>query len=106
MFTVTKKWLDQHKTSAGAYTQSQLEILGFGWPPPKGWKRSAVGIEITTNTATLFEIASRNSRDTTLSKCLQLIKKLNNTELELLSDACKASISYRENKSKQSPIGA
>ena len=45
--TVNKDLLALAATVNGGYTRKQLEALGITWPPPKGWKRTAVGRRIT-----------------------------------------------------------
>ena len=97
MFTVTKQWLDQHKTPSGAYTSGQLAVFGIvAWPPPKGWKVMVIGSQISYPQKHAFERGkSAEKKAGGLKTCLQLIKKLNNTDLEQLSDACKATIEHR-----------
>lgn len=97
MFTVTTEWLEANKTSRGAYTQQQLLVLGVEWPPRKGWQKMVVGTEIRDAQSLQFERYGKVAKSP-LQKCLEMIKKLNNTELQLVSDACSASIQFRNNK--------
>ena len=46
-FTINKELLALAATAKGGYTQTQLEALGVTWPPPKGWKRAAIGRKIS-----------------------------------------------------------
>lgn len=34
-------------TERGGFTRAQLNLLGVGWPPVRGWKTSLIGAEIT-----------------------------------------------------------
>ena len=45
--TVNKELLALAATTTGGYTRKQLDALGVTWPPPKGWKRRAVGRKIS-----------------------------------------------------------
>ena len=45
--TVNKELLALAATTTGGYTRKQLGALGVSWPPPKGWKRRAVGRKIS-----------------------------------------------------------
>ena len=55
MFEVTEKWIESCKTSNGGFTRIQVESLGFGWPPVKGWKKKAVGKMISLDDKKIFE---------------------------------------------------
>lgn len=94
MFTITAEWLEANKTSKGAYTQQQLLVLGVEWPPRKGWQKRVIGAEIRDAQKLQFERNGKIAKSP-LQKCLGMIKKLNNTELRLLSDSCRASINFR-----------
>jgi len=37
----------QYRTPAGLWRKVQLEALGLGWPPEKGWIKRVVGMELT-----------------------------------------------------------
>ncbi|MFL9998260.1 hypothetical protein PQR34_43865 [Paraburkholderia sediminicola] len=54
-FVVTVEWIDEYATPNGAWTQSQLDQIGVTWPPPRGWKRGAVGRVITVQQKAIFE---------------------------------------------------
>jgi hypothetical protein len=55
MFTVTKEWINEHRTARGGFTAHQLMAVGVTWPPPKGWLRALVGEEITDAQRARFE---------------------------------------------------
>jgi hypothetical protein len=96
MFTITAEWLEQNKTSAGAYSKQQLKVLGIDWPPRKGWQKRVVGTEIRDTQSLQFEAAAVVK--TPLERCLDMIKKLSAEDLQVVSEACNASISFRKNK--------
>lgn len=52
---VTRKWIMQHRTDKGAWTQPQIEALGIEWPPRHGWIDRVVGKEIPESDRYLFE---------------------------------------------------
>lgn len=56
MFRVTQEWLEEFRTDEGGYTRDQLQQLGVGWPPPKGWKRRATGLRIKVSQRKRFEL--------------------------------------------------
>ncbi len=95
MFKVTNQWLDANKTDNGGYSQQQLSVFGIAsWPPPRGWKSFVVGTMITDEKRRMFERHAA-SKKSTFDVCMGMIKKLNSTELELLSDACLSAITFR-----------
>lgn len=96
MFTITADWLEQNKTSAGAYSKQQLKVLGIDWPPRKGWQRKVIGTEIRDTQSMQFEAAAVIK--TPLERCLDMIKRLSAEDLKLVSEACNASISFRKGK--------
>ena len=55
IFVVTAEWIDEYATPNGAWTASKLEQIGVTWPPPRGWKRGAVGRVIPTDQKAIFE---------------------------------------------------
>lgn len=55
---ITEGWLDLHRTPQGAWTREQLAAIGVSWPPPRGWKRAAVGREISPEQQRVFEAES------------------------------------------------
>ena len=59
MLTVSDEWLMRH-SRAGAWTADQLQCLNVRWPPPRGWKRDAVGRIITDTQKRRFERAFRS----------------------------------------------
>ena len=52
---MTKQWLYKHRTKNGGWTKKQLEVIGVCWPPIKGWKKRAIGREITSEQVEAFE---------------------------------------------------
>jgi 5-methylcytosine-specific restriction endonuclease McrA len=58
MFTVTAEWLDKYKTPRGGYCYLQTTALGVKWPLVSGWKKSAVGKQITDEQRQIFEAGS------------------------------------------------
>jgi hypothetical protein len=44
---LTHELLMQYRTPAGLWRKVQLEALGLGWPPEKGWIKRVVGMELT-----------------------------------------------------------
>jgi hypothetical protein len=88
MFTITAEWLEQNKTSAGAYSKQQLKVLGIEWPPRKGWQKRVIGTEIRDTQSLRFESASVVK--TPLERCLDMIKKLSAEDLLVVSEAIKS----------------
>lgn len=64
MFIVTMKWLDSHRTSAGAYNNPQVLSLGWvdGLKTPD-WKKRSVGLEISECQKKLFESLTTYKQD-------------------------------------------
>ncbi len=89
MFKITKEWIDKYKTTNGAYTFKQLQLLGFDtWPPLKGWKKSVIGLHISEEARLKFEKASKDEsekpfiRSTVKDVCSKIRKGfLNSDEL-------------------------
>ena len=83
-FTVTKEWLNKHKTPRGAWTKRQLESIGVMWPAVKGWQRGVIGLHIPPHQQAIFEngAISRGSRDK-LKELQQQIIGLNKKVVEL-----------------------
>ena len=67
MFTVTKDWLDSNKTKAGGYTKKQLEAISVGFPPAKGWKKIAIGLLITDEQKSAFELKQQKDSNKLLN---------------------------------------
>jgi ribosomal protein L33 len=57
---ITRDWLIEN-TNHGAPTRAQLAVLGVAWPPPSGWMRELVGMEISDTQAQHY-IANQNVR--------------------------------------------
>lgn len=44
---LTHELLMQYRTPAGLWRKVQLDALGLSWPPPHGWMKQVVGMELT-----------------------------------------------------------
>lgn len=53
-FVVTPRFITDGQSFRGGWTKRQLEILGFDWPPPPGWRKQAVGRRIEQAAADEF----------------------------------------------------
>ncbi len=51
---LTREILEQHKTVKGGWTRAQLQAIGVGWPPPRGWVQAAIGREISAEDFRVF----------------------------------------------------
>lgn len=58
-FTVTKQWIEDNRTVAGAWNRKQTDCLGLEWPLRKGWKDRIAGTEITIEAKEMFEKLAR-----------------------------------------------
>lgn len=56
--TLTKERLEKARTQNGGYTAKQLNIIGVGYPPKKGWKSSLTGTQTSLTTFIKFVKAS------------------------------------------------
>lgn len=52
---ITKKWIHDHKTQAGAWNRKQLAAIGVRWPAVKGWIDVVDGHEISAGSRAVFE---------------------------------------------------
>lgn len=59
---VTRDFIENNRTEKGGFTKRQLEILGVRWPPPAGWNRKAVGMELSPEQAEEFCTTARVPR--------------------------------------------
>jgi hypothetical protein len=66
MFTITNEWLVEHRSPRGGWTRDQLIAIDVAWPPVYGWKRRAIGREISHAAKTRFEMALRAKQASTL----------------------------------------
>lgn len=55
MKTVTKEYIDFHKSIKGGWTRKQVEALGASWPLKPGWQEGVIGREISDEAAADFE---------------------------------------------------
>lgn len=64
MFTVTKHWLTDNSSSGsrGGWTKAQLEAIGIGWPPPKGWVDALIGSMVEDDQREKFERLGKEYR--------------------------------------------
>jgi hypothetical protein len=55
-FAITKDWIFAYRTAAGGWTSAQLQAIGLGFPPRKGWVDRSVGILISDRARYNFEL--------------------------------------------------
>jgi hypothetical protein len=55
MFTITREWIEAHRSDRGGWTKDQCAAIGVSWPLVAGWKRAAVGRQITDEAKCRFE---------------------------------------------------
>ena len=51
---LTRELIEQHKTARGGWTRAQLQAIGVGWPPPRGWVQAAIDREISPEDFRVF----------------------------------------------------
>jgi hypothetical protein len=51
---ITEELICSAKTTKGAWNKAQFALIGIAWPPPKGWKSSIIGKEISEEHAANF----------------------------------------------------
>lgn len=81
MPTVTKDFIEKHRTRAGGWTRAQLTCIGVQWPPTHGWQDRAAGTVITDEQAAdfiKFGAQGRKKRKNTTRQ--RLIEKLETIE--------------------------
>jgi hypothetical protein len=72
MPTITREWLEQHRSDrGGVITKDQASAIGVSWPLVAGWKHAAIGRQITDEAKARFEQALR-SRQARASSTLDL----------------------------------
>jgi hypothetical protein len=59
MFTITREWIDEHRTARGGWSADQCVALGIAWPLQSGWKRRLIGKVITDEAKARFEMGLR-----------------------------------------------
>lgn len=85
MFTITKQWLEEHKTKRGGYTSAQLNVFGFRFPPPRGWQNALIGMGVSQDLKEEFESAkSKNIGIDNLRHAKNVINKLTDSDRKLL----------------------
>lgn len=55
-FTVTERWLRKYSTDGQAWNRRQLEAIGIGWPPQRGWFKAVTGMSINMERKARFEM--------------------------------------------------
>jgi len=61
MPTITEELLASGASERGGFSREQLELLGIAWPLQAGWKRAAIGTEVSDAAATAFvELAGQH----------------------------------------------
>jgi hypothetical protein len=65
-FVITVAWLLEHRSSRGGWTRDQFNAIGVAWPPAHGWKRRAIGRQISDEAKARFEAALRAKQAHTL----------------------------------------
>ncbi|MBL4664282.1 MAG: hypothetical protein JKY22_12195 [Flavobacteriaceae bacterium] len=45
-----------NRTKKGAWTKSQIQVLGIDWPARRGWIQDIAGAEISEKNRVLFEL--------------------------------------------------
>ena len=55
---ITEEYIYRHRTKRGAWTKAQILALGLEWPTTKGWIKSVIGKELSTDSAKKFERSS------------------------------------------------
>lgn len=69
MFKVTRYWIHEHKTPAGAWTKAQIEALGLRWKDKKkGWIGRVEGRTISEARRQAFEQGREVFRPKTLKR--------------------------------------
>ena len=54
MTKITDELLESGRSESGGWSRAQLHLIGVAWPPPKGWKRTAIGREVPDEVAAEF----------------------------------------------------
>jgi len=66
---LTREDIEKGRSLNGGWSQKQLELLGVGWPLPKGWARSLVGMEVDEKAYLQFvNLKDQHLREKTLSR--------------------------------------
>ncbi|MCB9616107.1 MAG: hypothetical protein H6722_27030 [Sandaracinus sp.] len=99
--TVTKELIEAGRSDAGGWTREQLALIGVSWPPPKDWKRAAIGKQITEGSASRF-IAIRSERPW-ISKALEALDEGTVEEIRLSDHADRNAVSRAIFRAKEMP---
>lgn len=51
---ITEDLLLAGRATAGGWKKAQLALIGVAWPPPKGWKATVIGTDISDEDAARF----------------------------------------------------
>jgi hypothetical protein len=60
---ITNDLIAAGMTGNGGWTRIQLALIGVSWPPPKGWRRRAIGRRIPKDDAERFVAIGRERRN-------------------------------------------
>jgi len=80
---ITKQWIHDHKTPAGAWNRKQIEALGLSWPATKGWIKSLEGKEVTLEQKMDFEFYGAANLETPMQSMERRIRQIE-FELKIL----------------------
>ena len=84
---ITKEFIEKGATNGKGVTCNQFRVLGVGYPPMKGWKKSLIGKEISEDKAkTYLELKGVKAREfRKFQKGKRLKDKIHNLDMTILS---------------------
>lgn len=85
---VTLKYIMKHRRKGGAWSAKQLNAIGVGWPPKKGWKQRSIGYEMTPKQQIAFETGQKVKKG---------VKVFEVTKLKVISPEAKMRTFMAEN---------
>jgi hypothetical protein len=59
---LTKADLNKLRTKRGGYTRKQIELLGFPWPPIRGWHQAATKREYSPEVIEAVRLAGNKPK--------------------------------------------
>lgn len=84
-FTITKEWLNDHKTINGGYTSNQLEQIGIKWGTKKNeWYNKIIGKEITLKQKEQFEKKVYKNKNNNQNLIIYELKNIIKTQKEII----------------------
>ena len=89
LFKVTRDWIIDNKTPAGAWTRYQIQALGLHWPPASGWIDEIEESLITSFQAREFEAGKHIKsavKGSDRKKIMVRVKRLNKHQLNQLGE--------------------